>query len=115
MKETMVSSLTMVFSLTIPATIGLMLLAQPIIHIIFERGAFTSFDTIATANTLSLYAVGLFAYSSNKILVPVFMHWKIQNIQLLPHLLPLLQILLSLTLQSTAISISQLPFQPPVQ
>jgi len=72
MKETMVSSLTMVFSLTIPATIGLMLLAQPIIHIIFERGAFTSFDTIATANTLSLYAVGLFAYSSNKILVPVF-------------------------------------------
>jgi len=72
MKETMVSSLTMVFSLTIPATIGLMLLAEPIIHIIFERGAFTSFDTIATANTLTLYAIGLFAYSSNKILVPVF-------------------------------------------
>jgi len=72
MKETMVSSLTMVFSLTIPATIGLMLLAKPIIHIIFERGAFTAFDTVATANTLTLYAIGLFAYSSNKILVPVF-------------------------------------------
>ncbi len=72
MKETMVSSLTMVFSLTIPATIGLMLLADPIIRIIFERGAFTSFDTIATANTLTLYAIGLFAYSANKILVPVF-------------------------------------------
>jgi len=72
MKETMVSSLTMVFSLTIPATIGLMLLAEPIIHIIFERGAFTAFDTVATANTLTLYAIGLFAYSSNKILVPVF-------------------------------------------
>ncbi len=72
MKETMVSSLTMVFSLTIPASIGLMLLAQPIIHIIFERGAFTAFDTLATANTLTLYAIGLFAYSANKILVPVF-------------------------------------------
>ena len=72
MKETMVSSLTMVFSLTIPATIGLILLAKPIIHIIFERGAFTAFDTVATANTLTLYAIGLFAYSSNKILVPVF-------------------------------------------
>lgn len=72
MKETMVSSLTMVFSLTIPATLGLMLLAEPIIHIIFERGAFTAFDTVATANTLTLYAIGLFAYSSNKILVPVF-------------------------------------------
>jgi putative peptidoglycan lipid II flippase len=72
MKETMVSSLTMVFSLTIPASIGLMLLAEPIIHIIFERGAFTAFDTLATANTLTLYAIGLFAYSANKILVPVF-------------------------------------------
>ncbi len=72
MKETFVSSLTMVFSLTIPASIGLMLLAEPIIRIIFERGAFTSYDTIATANTLTLYAIGLFAYSSNKILVPVF-------------------------------------------
>lgn len=72
MKETMVSSLTMVFSLTIPASIGLMFLAEPIIHIIFERGAFTHLDTIATANTLTFYAIGLFAYSANKILVPVF-------------------------------------------
>lgn len=72
MKETMVSSLTMVFSLTIPASIGLMFLAEPIIHIIFERGAFTPLDTIATANTLTLYAIGLFAYSANKLLVPAF-------------------------------------------
>lgn len=72
MKETMVSSLTMVFSLTIPATIGLIMLAEPIIRIIFERGAFTPFDTVATANTLALYAIGLFAYSANKILVPTF-------------------------------------------
>lgn len=72
MKETMISSLTMVFSLTIPASIGLIFLAEPIIHIIFERGAFTHFDTIATANTLTFYAIGLFAYSANKILVPVF-------------------------------------------
>jgi len=72
MKETMVSSLTMLFSLTIPATIGLILLAEPIIRIIFERGAFTAFDTTATANTLTFYAIGLFAYSANKILVPVF-------------------------------------------
>ncbi len=72
MKETFVSSLTMVFGLTIPASIGLMLLSEPIIHVIFERGAFTAFDTLATANTLTLYAIGLFAYSANKILVPVF-------------------------------------------
>jgi putative peptidoglycan lipid II flippase len=72
MRETLVSSLTMVFCLTIPATAGLILLADPIIRLIFERGAFTSADTTATAQALSLYAVGLFAYSANKILVPVF-------------------------------------------
>jgi putative peptidoglycan lipid II flippase len=72
MRETLVSSLTMVFCLTIPATAGLILLADPIIRLIFERGAFTSADTTATAQALSLYAIGLFAYSANKILVPVF-------------------------------------------
>ncbi len=72
MKETLVSSLTMVFCLTIPASAGLILLSEPIIRLIFERGAFTGADTIATAQALSLYAIGLFAYSTNKILVPVF-------------------------------------------
>jgi len=72
MKETMVSSLTMVFALTLPATLGLILLSQPIIRLIFEHGAFTHQDTIATAQTLSFYAVGLFAYSANKVLVPAF-------------------------------------------
>lgn len=72
MKETFVSSLTMVFCLTIPASAGLYLLAEPIIRLIFERGAFTAADTVATAQALAFYAVGLFAYSANKVLVPVF-------------------------------------------
>jgi putative peptidoglycan lipid II flippase len=72
MKSTMVSSLTMVFALTLPATAGLILLSKPIIRLIFEHGAFTAIDTVATAQTLSLYAIGLFAYSANKILVPAF-------------------------------------------
>lgn len=72
MRGTLVSSLIMVFALTIPATAGLITLSQPIIKLIFEHGVFTSADTLATAQTLSLYAVGLFAYSANKILVPAF-------------------------------------------
>ncbi len=72
MRETLVSSLTMVFCLTVPATAGLILLSEPIIRLIFERGAFTAFDTVATAQTLTLFSAGLMAYSSNKILVPVF-------------------------------------------
>jgi len=72
MKDTMVSSLTMVFALTLPATAGLILLATPIIRLIFEHGAFTAVDTTATANTLMFFAIGLFAYSANKVLVPAF-------------------------------------------
>ena len=72
MRETFVSSLTMVFCLTIPATVGLIVLAEPIIRLIFEHGAFTAADTQATAVALSLYGVGLFAYSANKVIVPVY-------------------------------------------
>jgi putative peptidoglycan lipid II flippase len=72
MKKTMVSSLTMVFALTLPATAGLIILSEPIIRLIFEHGAFTPRDTLATSQTLALYSIGLFAYSANKVLVPAF-------------------------------------------
>ncbi len=72
LKQTFSSSLVMVFSLTIPATVGLILLAQPIIRLIFEHGAFTAVDTMHTAQALTYYAYGLFAYSAVKIMVPVF-------------------------------------------
>ena len=72
LKNTFVSAQVMVLCLSIPAAVGLFMLAEPIIRLIFERGAFTPEDTVATAQALSLYAIGLFAYSSNKILVPAF-------------------------------------------
>ncbi len=72
LKKTFSSSLTMVFCLTVPAAAGLFVLSEPIIKLIFERGAFSAADTIATAQALSLYSIGLFAYSSNKVLVPAF-------------------------------------------
>ena len=72
LRRTFSSSLVMVFSLTIPATVGLILLSEPIIRLIFEHGAFDAFDTRQTALALTCYAYGLFAYSAVKIMVPVF-------------------------------------------
>ncbi len=72
LQQTFSSSLIMVLSLTIPASAGLILLAEPIIRVIFERGAFEALDTIRTAEALTYYAYGLFAYSGVKIMVPVF-------------------------------------------
>jgi len=72
LRETYASSLTLAFSLTIPASVGLMLLGEPITRVIFQHGNFDSLATVRTAEALSCYAVGLFAYSSVKIMVPVF-------------------------------------------
>ncbi len=71
-RETYVSALTMAFCLTIPATIGLFSLAEPLVKVIFQHGHFTAADTVRTAEALSFYVLGLFAYSSVKITVPVF-------------------------------------------
>jgi putative peptidoglycan lipid II flippase len=71
-KDTYVSSLTMAFLMTIPASFGLAFLAKPIIRLIFEHGRFHAIDTIRTAEALVYYAVGLFAYATIKVTVPVF-------------------------------------------
>jgi putative peptidoglycan lipid II flippase len=63
-------SLMLIFS--IPATLGLMGLAVPIVRLIFERGAFLASDTASTAGALQFYAIGLVGYSTARIASPVF-------------------------------------------
>ena len=72
LKEAYVSSTVLCIILAVPATLGLIFLSRPIIRVIFEHGNFTAADTSRTAIALSLYAIGLLAFSSQKIIVPVF-------------------------------------------
>ncbi len=72
MRDSLASSLTMVFCLAIPSAVGLWILAEPIIRLIFEHGRFSSVDTMNTASVLRFYALGLFAYAAVKVLAPVF-------------------------------------------
>jgi putative peptidoglycan lipid II flippase len=58
--------------LNVPATLGLVVLATPIVQLLFERGQFTAADTAATAAALQCYAVGLVGYSAARITSPVF-------------------------------------------
>lgn len=58
--------------LTLPAAAGLFVLADPIIAVLFQRGAFGSADVSATAAALAVYAFGLPAYVLVKILAPGF-------------------------------------------
>ncbi len=76
LRKALSSSLIMAFCLSLPASVGLWFLAEPIIRVIFEHGVFTTEDTVRTATALQWYAVGLFAYSSVKIMVPVFFALK---------------------------------------
>lgn len=52
--------------------IGLILLAEPIIRILFERGAFTAVDSLKTAYALMIFAIGLPAYMLTKTVSPFF-------------------------------------------
>ncbi len=72
MGETTRQALRLVAFLTIPASFGLAVLARPIIRLIYERGQFGATDTVATAAALLFYVIGLFAYSSVKVLAPAF-------------------------------------------
>ncbi len=58
--------------ISLPSAIGLFILAEPIIHILFERGAFVAEDTFYTAKVLSYFALGLPAYIIIKVLVSCF-------------------------------------------
>src|SRR6202030_2683799 len=60
------------FLLTIPAAIGLAMLASPIISVIYEHGRFNAEMTQQTAGALQFYAIGLVAYSALKVLTPAF-------------------------------------------
>lgn len=71
-KDTVSFSLRTVFTVMVPAAVGLMILSSPIIRILFQRGEFTSYSTAITSNALFFYTFGLFAYAGIKILVGAY-------------------------------------------
>src|SRR4029079_17811114 len=72
MRRTISSALRMMLMLNVPATVGLIALAHPIVALLLERGKFTPRDTAATALALIFYAPGLLGYSAVKIASPSF-------------------------------------------
>src|SRR5256714_2793073 len=71
-RSALAHAIRLVTLLTIPAAIGLIFLAQPIISVIYEHGRFTAEATRQTAGALQFYAIGLAAYSAVKVLAPAF-------------------------------------------
>jgi putative peptidoglycan lipid II flippase len=71
-RRTVSSALRMMLMLNVPATVGLVVLAEPIVALLYQRGAFSTADTAATAAALMCYAPGLVGYSAVKIASPTF-------------------------------------------
>ena len=71
-RKTVSHSLGMVLLLTLPSSVGLMLLGRSIIGAIYQHGRFHLYDTEQTARALSCYAIGLAGYAAIKVLSPAF-------------------------------------------
>jgi len=65
-------ALRLMFVLTIPATIGLMMLAEPIISVLYQHGKFDAYAAAQAAGALRFYAIGLAGYAALKVLVNAF-------------------------------------------
>src|SRR5688572_9318291 len=52
----------------LPASVGLILVAQPAVQLLFERGNFTAADTVWVARSVRMYAIGIWAFSLQQIL-----------------------------------------------
>lgn len=64
--------LGMVFLVSIPAAVGLMVLRVPIVQLLFERGAFDHTATLITAQALFYFSIGLVAVACNMVLTRAF-------------------------------------------
>ncbi|SKA02519.1 murein biosynthesis integral membrane protein MurJ [Consotaella salsifontis] len=63
-------SLEFALFLTVPAAVALYVMPEPIIRLIYERGAFDASSTVAVARVLGLYALGLPAFVMIKVFTP---------------------------------------------
>jgi putative peptidoglycan lipid II flippase len=72
LRRTLSQSLGVVFLLTVPSSVGLIILGKSIIGAIYQHGKFEIYDTSQTALALSSYAIGLTGYAALKIVVPAF-------------------------------------------
>jgi putative peptidoglycan lipid II flippase len=71
-RDTLSSSIGLVFLMTLPSACGLIVLGEPIIRLIYEHGKFDATATSMTALALAGYSIGLAGYAAIKVLSPAF-------------------------------------------
>ena len=74
--ESVATSINCVNLVILPATIGAIVLAKPVVRILFQRGAFDERSTVLTATALVFYSVGMMGFGLRDILDKVFYSLK---------------------------------------
>jgi len=76
LKKTLAFAIRLVAFITVPAMLGLMILREPIIRVLFQHGAFIAESTRLTARALLYYAIALPGLATVKLVVPAFYSTK---------------------------------------
>lgn len=71
-KEILGQGIDVILLITVPATIGLLLLAEPLVYLFFQRGSFVARDTMMTSQALIFYSLGLVGFSLRLMLNRVY-------------------------------------------
>lgn len=72
-RANLAKGIRLVFFLTIPSSVGLWMLGEPIMSVIYQHGSkVTHHDVVQSAHALRYYALGLTAYAGMKVLAPAF-------------------------------------------
>jgi putative peptidoglycan lipid II flippase len=71
-RRTLGMGLRVVILLIVPATAGLLILATPVVALLFEHGAFKPYDTVRTVQALRLYLIGLPFAAIDQLLIFAF-------------------------------------------
>lgn len=72
LRDTVQDSLRFILFLTIPASVGLVVLSPDVVRLVFQRGEFTSVSTAMTSDALRFYAIGLLGMASVEIVTRAF-------------------------------------------
>ncbi|MEJ2038484.1 MAG: murein biosynthesis integral membrane protein MurJ, partial [Desulfosarcinaceae bacterium] len=70
--DTFNAAMRLVFFMTLPSMVGLIVLRGPIVALLFQRGAFNAVSTRLTADALLYYGIGLWAFSAVRIVLNAF-------------------------------------------
>jgi putative peptidoglycan lipid II flippase len=72
LKSTLRFSLRTIYFIMLPAALGLLILTQPVIRVLFQRGNFDYYSVQICSSALFFYAIGLVFFGGMKILIAAF-------------------------------------------